>query len=278
MTGSLVTDALAARGQDAVAVAYVHSDQASMSFHHSVIKLLAHDMSTHLRVIRGGWVAVHCGTGGLIEARNMAVQTFLAERDAPWMLWVDTDMGFQEDALERLMAEADPVEKPVVAGLCFSQRELGPDRYSGYRTAATPTIFDWGEVEGKQGFVVRFNYEPGALTACKGTGSAFILIHRNVFERMHDKFGAVWYNRTPNPDTGQLISEDLSFCVRLGALNIPVHVHAGVEASHHKWVWITEDYYMGQRMAQAMREAQLEQLEQQHPEEAARQKALARLG
>lgn len=263
---------------DAVSVAYVHQELVSTSWHHSVIKLLAHDMANRGRVIRGGWVAVHSGTGGLIEARNMAVQTFLAERTAPWMLWTDTDMGWEETALEQLVAEADPVEKPVIGGLCFSQRELGPDRYSGYRTGATPTIFDWGEIDGKQGFVVRFNYEPGAVLQCKGTGSAFILIHRLVFEKMYAKFGAVWYNRTPNPDTGQLISEDLSFCVRLGALNIPVYVHAGVRISHHKWEWVTEETYMGQRMAQAMRETQLQQLEQEHPEEAARQKALARLG
>lgn len=263
---------------DAVSVAYVHQELVSTSWHHSVIKLLAHDMANRGRVIRGGWVAVHSGTGGLIEARNMAVETFLNERTAPWMLWVDTDMGWEEDALERLIQEADPVERPAIGGLCFSQRELAPDAYSGYRTAATPTIFDWGEIDGKQGFVVRYNYEPGTLTACKGTGSAFILIHRSVFEKVHARFGPVWYDRTVNTSTGQLIAEDLSFCVRLGALGIPIHVHAGVRVSHHKWQWVSEEVYMDQRMAQAMREAQMERLRQEHPEEAARQKALARLG
>lgn len=257
-----------------VAVAYVHQDTASMSFVHSVIKMIAHDMNHECRVIRGGWVAVHSGTGGLIEARNMAVASFLEEDKAPWMLWVDTDMGFEADALERLLAEADPVERPVVGGLCFSQRELGADNFSGYRTAATPTIYDWGEVDGKQGFIVRYNYEPGKLLQCKGTGSAFILIHRSVFERVREQFGPVWYVRIPNPQTGQLFSEDLSFCVRLGAMDIPVYVDTRVEASHHKGVWLSQEVYLMQRMAEAMRQTQMES---QEPAEAARQKALARL-
>jgi hypothetical protein len=259
--------------EDAVAVAYVHSDHASMSWHHSIVKTLAHDLANHLRVIRGGWVPVHCGTGGLVEARNMAVETFLQDRTAPWMLWTDTDMGWEPDALDRLLAVADAKERRVVGGLCFSQRELGPDDYSGYRTASTPTIFDWGEVDGKHGFIVRYNYQPNSLLACKGTGSAFILIHRSVFEEVEAHDGPVWYDRIVNRETGQRISEDLSFCVRLGALNIPVYVHSGIVASHHKGVWISEQYYMDQRMAQAMREHQAKE----NPAETARRRALAAL-
>src|SRR5205814_6914403 len=52
----------------------------------------------------------------------------------------------------------------------------------------------------------------------------------------------------PNPTTGQLIGEDLSFCARAGALSIPVYVHTGVAASHMKQVWLAEDNYWAERI------------------------------
>jgi hypothetical protein len=42
------------------------------------------------------------------------------------------------------------------------------------------------------------------------------------------------------------MSEDLSLCLRAGALGIPVHVHTGVKTSHQKALWLAEDDYFGQ--------------------------------
>lgn len=264
---------------DAVTVAYVHSDECSMSWHHSIVEMVAHDLAHHQRLIRGGWVAMHCGTGGLVEARNDAVKTFLEDKAAPWLLWTDTDMGFEPDALDRLMAVAHPEAAPVVGGLCFSQRELEQDRMHGYHTAATPTIFDWSEIDGQQGFAVRFDYLRGQVQRCAGTGSAFVLVHRSAFERVQAKHGPNWYTRIPNVTTGQLVSEDLCFCMRLLALDIPIHVHAGVEASHHKGIWISEEVYMRQRIAEAVvaKRQEAQQESNGHGPEGAKARALAKI-
>jgi len=85
------------------------------------------------------------------------------------------------------------------------------------------------------------------VTRCAGTGSAAILIHRTAFETIAGPLGPVWYNRIPNTSTGQLVSEDLSFCMRAGAANIPVHVHTGVRTTHQKTVWLGEELYWQQR-------------------------------
>jgi hypothetical protein len=73
-----------------------------------------------------------------------------------------------------------------------------------------------------------------------------VLVHRSVFERIEAEHGQHWYDRIPNTTTGQLVSEDLSMCLRAGALNIPVHVHTGVRTSHQKVLWLAEDDYFGQ--------------------------------
>lgn len=231
----------------AVVVAYVYGNNDEMvahSWHASMRDLVGWDWAHHGRILAGGYIAMRCGTNGLIESRNNAVKEFLAEGRADWMFWCDTDMGFAPDIVDRLMAAADPVERPIVGALCFSQRADEPDGMGGWRVLPTPTIFDWAHVAEQQGFAVRWDYPANTVIRCAGTGSAAILIHRRVFEEIADKFGPVWYERVPNTTTGQLISEDLSFCVRAGALGIPLHVHTGVDTTHSKRFWMgAEDYW-----------------------------------
>lgn len=249
---------------DAVTVAYAHSSTVTYSWHHSMVELVGYDMANHGRILRGGYVALRVGTDGLVEARNTAVKEFLAERGGDWLWWIDTDMGFAPDTVDRLVEAADPVERPVVGALCFSQRETFSDGMGGWRCSATPTVFDWAKVNvydealvdgvrrrtkvGEQrGFAVRWDYPANTVTRCDGTGAACVLVHRSVYERVADKYGPVWYERVPNISTGQLIAEDLSFCVRVGSLDIPLHVHTGIPTSHQKLVWLGEEDYWRQR-------------------------------
>jgi hypothetical protein len=210
------------------------------------VELIAYDSANSKRVMRGGFIAMHYGTGGLTEARNKGVQTFLEEDNADWLWWVDTDMGFAPDTIDLLMAAADPVTRPVVGALCFSQREDKADGLGGYRCTATPTVFDWAHVDGQYGWQVRWNYPQDTITQVGGTGAACVLIHRSVFEKIRAEHGDVWYDRVPNATTGQLISEDLSFCLRAGALQIPMFVHTGVPTTHFKSFWLGEEDYWRQ--------------------------------
>jgi hypothetical protein len=230
----------------AVTVGYVLSKNVASSFHHCMIEMIGWDLAHEGRILRGGYKAWTCGTDGLVDSRNKLVAAFLEERTADWLFWVDTDMGFAPDTVDRLFAAADPAERPIVGGLCFTQREESSDGMGGWRCRATPTVFDWTVLDdGQMGFSVRWNYPPDTLTRCGGTGSACVLIHRSVFERIDAEYGT-WYNRVPNPTMGQVLSEDLSLCLRAGALDIPVHVHTGVKTTHQKTLWLAEDDYYGQ--------------------------------
>jgi cephalosporin hydroxylase len=234
-------------------LAYVVSDSVAYSWHRSMMGLVAFDSGEAGRLRDGGgFLAIKYGTGGLIHARNQAVYEFLEDYpDADWLFWLDTDMGFSPDALELLLGGADPVERPIVGGLCFSQRDDDPDGMGGWRVQATPTVYDWITLADQSGYAVRWDYPRDTVTKCAATGSACIVIHRSVLERIRDKFGT-WYDRVPNPSTGQVFSEDLSFCVRAGALDIPVYVDTRVKTTHFKHQWVSEEDYVRQRVVQAV--------------------------
>lgn len=223
-----------------ICVAYVHGIEVAHSWHSSMMGLLVHhgqpdkpNLST--------WLATKYSTGGLVEARNNTVAQFL-ETDDEWLFWTDTDMGFQADALEQLLEVADP-ERPVIGGLCFMQREVEPDGCGGWRVQPRPVMFTWRVTDDWTGFdLVDDDYPRDTLVQVAGTGSAFILIHRSALVTVADKFGPHWYSQVQNPTTGQVLSEDLSFCTRLAAAGLPLFVHTGVRISHLKQVWIDESF------------------------------------
>ena len=49
----------------------------------------------------------------LATGRNQVVKAFLGQTPAEWLLFIDADMGFEPDLIERLLDAADPVKKPV---------------------------------------------------------------------------------------------------------------------------------------------------------------------
>ena len=202
--------------------------------------MLFRSLAGPCRIMRGGFIAIRYSTGGIIKARNDAAAMFLAAKDSEWLFWMDTDMGFAPDTLERLLAAADPVERPIMGALCFGFKEIRPDGLNGYWSAPIPTVLDWATTEsGEQGFAPRFGYPPDEVVQCTGTGSACLLIHRSVLE----KLGPDPYTPLRNPTTGDLLGEDLSFCARAAQLDIPTHVHTGVRTSHLKPIWVGEDHY-----------------------------------
>ena len=234
--------------RDKVCIAYVHGLEVAHSWHQSLMALIAYDVANSQRVIGGGWLATKYGTGGIVQARNDTTRQFVHEMpDVDWLMWVDTDMGFEANAVDRLMDAADPDSAPIMGGLCFMNREVGVDGVGGYLVQPAPTIFDWYDDGERRGFTVRRDYERDSVLTCAGTGSAFVLIHKSVFQRIEEEYGQAWYSPVRNPTTDSWISEDLSMCARANALEIPVHVHTGVKTTHLKHMWL--DQRLFDRMA-----------------------------
>lgn len=230
-------------------IAYCHSSRVSHSWHQSLMNAVGYDKSMGLNLVGTQPMAVHCsGPNSLVEGRNLAVTNFLDHTDMEWLMFIDTDMGFEADAVERLVLAADPVERPVVGGLCFAMKHMSADGKGGFNVLPVPTLFMFAKNEDQGvGFANRFIYPPDSLVQVAGTGAAFIVMHRTVLEEMRTQFGPVWYNFVQYED-GTVISEDLSFCWRLAQMQVPTFVDTRVKITHHKEFWLSEgDYSMPDR-------------------------------
>jgi hypothetical protein len=251
---------------DRVTVAYVHDNEYSGSFHASFVSLLMWDAGSNRYLLHDdGQLATRKGTDALPEARDLTARRFL-DSNSEWLLWIDSDMGFAPDSLDALMQVAHPDERPVVGGLCFASREYATDGMGGHRARPKPTIYqnratcrhpecpgptverglcpqhlgdDDDDLPGTQRMVAADWYPANRIITCDATGSAFLLIHRSAVRRVMEKFGTC-YGRIPDVD-GKLRGEDVSFCVRLRELGIPVLIHTGVRTTHYKPQWIAEE-------------------------------------
>lgn len=225
-------------GAGKVTVAYLHPGEVSHSFLQSMMKLWLYEQPSG-RIATA--IAQECGSARIIEGRNDAVRVFLAS-ESEWLLFIDSDMGFEHRALEQLLAAADPVERPIVGGLAFGQRK-GPGLPThGRYHEAVPTLYAWRD----GGFAPMYGYRemfpPDAVVKVDGTGAAFLLIHRSVLERMAEANAGArpreWFDDTNY--NGTIVGEDLTFCLRAGTLGFPIYVHTGVKTSHYKSVYYDE--------------------------------------
>lgn len=220
-----------------VLIGYLHGQNVTASFHSSEINLIGWDIGHDQRL--RAFSRVEAGAMGIPEGRNKLCIALL-ESDAEWLFMVDSDMGFDPSTLDRLLEVADPEERPIVGGLCFSQREVAPDEMGGFRCMPTPTIFDWREdVDGISHYMCRLHYPANTLVRCGATGAALLLIHRSVIERIKEANGEHWFDRVIGHDN-MLMGEDISFFVRVAALEIPLYVHTGIRTTHYKHFWLAE--------------------------------------
>lgn len=226
----------------AVSVGFLHPGQVSAVFTKSLMEAMfvsAGRIVTHNR----GYLAKHCGAGQLVESRNKVTAAFL-EGDAEWLFFVDSDMGFAPDTIERLIAAADPVDRPVVGALCFAHKNAGDGEFGAVRYVAQPTVYGYFEDDTTVGFFADVDYERDALSPVSATGAACILIHRNAAEILRDRVGPEWWTPITHPKGPTTFSEDLSFCFKLAACDVPLYVHTGVKTTHDKGgVFLDESYF-----------------------------------
>lgn len=178
----------------------------------------------------------------IAAARNRVVERWLEDPESQWLWMLDTDMTFTADTLDRLLEAADPVERPIVGGLCFAG---GRD----FRIAPTIYVANPDAPPGELNLQLHFDYPADSLIRVHATGAACLLIHRSVGEKLyaryHEKTVHPWFAETEMG--GKDIGEDVTFCIRAGLEGFPIYVHTGIKIGHRKTTTLTEDEYLANR-------------------------------
>lgn len=210
---------------DRALVYYLSPGKVEHEFCQSLLEMSIYDLMTSRHL--AGVFGVRSGAL-LAAARNQVVRQFLDQDVADWLLFIDSDMTFERDALEQLFKHADPQKRPILGGLCF-----GLD----YETGPFPVVYQL--VNTPDG---PMTHRPDKLDRDTGlmqvdaTGTAFLMIHRSVLVDVLDRgFSKAypWFQET-ELGGGNPVGEDIAFCLRARTLGYPITIDLDLRIGHKK--------------------------------------------
>lgn len=169
------------------------------------------------------------------DARNMLAQEAI-ETGVDRVLFLDSDMYFQPDMMERMAADMNDCAD-VISGLCFTRRfPMQPCIYK------TVDIFDKGILTGKT--EVYTDYPKNKVFPIAGCGFGAVMMDIKVLKNISDMHGKPF-----NPMPG-ILGEDLSFCYRAKDLGFKLFCDSRIKVGHVGQFIYGEDHWLAQREAQ----------------------------
>lgn len=150
------------------------------------------------------------------QARNSITQAAMSLPEITHLMWIDDDMVFGRDAFRRLLAH----DLPIVGGLCHNRRHP----YMPILMHAT-----------QRGAAFQYDY-PEGLVEVDATGAAFLLVKREVYEKIRAEFP----NESPWDRVGA--GEDVDFCNRARACGYKIMVDTTVKIGHVGEVVVDEKF------------------------------------
>lgn len=229
-----------------VQIAYIHGEGVSINFHHSMLRLsnAAPDPSLYEYLN----ISAMSAPLSIVDARNTLMKHFLDETTATHIWWIDTDMGFAADTVERLLSS----NKDVIGALTRRLNHIAYDNLGGYETKSQIVAYDMVMNHDNPDYLDLKN-RPIAFFSSKhdldleskdpiqvaGTGTGCLLVSRVAAEKVRATYGDTWFDQVKyNTAKKMVLSEDLSFCYRLLTVGIDIWVHPQVKTNHQKTVWI----------------------------------------
>jgi hypothetical protein len=221
--------------------AIIDNGEWAASFGLSWTAMMLFDQANSGRILRPGgqYFRKVSGTMGVAAARSEAAEYFL-KSDAEWLFMVDTDMGFDPDVVDQMVASAVANDVLVLGGLCFAQKvdteqNQGPQYAIRYRIQ--PTIYRYVEIEatGERGFQSLTKYKRDTFQHVAATGAALLLIHRDALTAVGPQpFMPITDATGGGNGTPRTFSEDLSFCVRVQGAGLEMGVDTSIKTTHYK--------------------------------------------
>ena len=177
---------------------------------------------------RSGDTMVGFEVGSLVyNARNnLARQAIQAEAD--WVLWLDSDMVFSPDLLQRMMKVCTEYDIDFLTAVCFRRKPP----YS-------PCLFDKLErlPDDKGASYTALMSVPDGRFQVGGCGFAGVLMSTDVLMSVAAKFNGRMFDPLPG------FGEDVSFCWRARQCGYEIWADSDIEMGHVGNCVVTRGYF-----------------------------------
>jgi len=191
-------------------------------------------MKSLLGMRRVGETKITISCSSLIyDARNEMARRAVRE-GFDRLLWLDSDMSFEPDLMERLSARLDE-GRDFVSGLYFTRK--APVRPVLYKECG---YFENDKGEVSPLAVWYDEYPRDTIFEVKATGFGGVMMTTEAVKKVADKFGLPFA-----PMLG--FGEDLSFCGRASQAGVKMWVDSTIKMGHVGLGTITEDIYLQQQ-------------------------------
>ena len=171
--------------------------------------------------------------GSLIYTSRNTLATRAIQTEADYVLWLDSDMVFEPDLLERLMKTLTENDLDIVTGLYFRRvQPYSPVLFKDL-TLIRDTFFEWSE----------FKEVPSDLFEVAGCGFGCVLMKTDAFFDVQSKFGNMF---APIGNTG----EDLAFCWRARECGYKVWCDPSIICGHVGYVISDDKFYLAYQQKQ----------------------------
>lgn len=154
-----------------------------------------------------------------------------------WLLWVDSDIVLNLDALYLLWNAADIETAPIVSGVYFISKE--PE---GTTMRPFPCIFkDLGDNQ-----IQYLHPLPEMeLVECDLAGFGLLLMHRNIVTKMREALPnqSFFNEETGSGKDNEFVGEDIIFFRKMKKAGIQLRAHTGALVKHMKRFNLDFGYY-----------------------------------
>ena len=163
------------------------------------------------------------------RARNLCCKAFM-ETDFEYLLFLDEQTAPEPSYLDKLLKADKPVVSGVVQTIQAGKNKLP---YVGPQVSMAPALVSISlrEVEGKYRCYYGKGLEKVDVATC-----AFMLIKREVIEKVHEKFGPPFsWGRLVDEKWGiEGYSEDFDFCMKVKEAGFPIYAHYDCLCMHQQ--------------------------------------------
>lgn len=215
-----------------VVLGYPVGGSVTLPFHASCLRLLGHELAKpeKERLL----LSMTHASGLYVGDNRMTLVENMLEREANWLLQIDTDLEYPATLIETMLVLAGEDKKILAASV-----PLG-DAYPtcGFRWTGEPGIYD----------SVPVPVEPIEVDAI---ATACVLIHRDVFDAIADQHGRSWFHSihlaksppsTAPRDFAYVVNgEDIAFSMRAKAAGFAIWCVHVPGLGHYKTKRLSHD-------------------------------------